>query len=44
LHAAGEDDLNPKAKQRMRRREHQVMKQLKQEFELNAIFPLPDEQ
>jgi probable rRNA maturation factor len=39
LHAAGEDDLNPPAKRRMRRREHQVMTQLKKEFNLNEIFP-----
>jgi len=40
LHSAGEDDLEPADRKRMRLRERQVMKQLEQEFNLTEIFPL----
>jgi probable rRNA maturation factor len=38
LHAAGEDDLEPKAAQRMRREEKRVMTALAQEFVFDDIF------
>ena len=40
LHAAGEDDLDPVSRARMRRRERQVMKQLNVDPE--DIFPSPE--
>ena len=39
LHAAGEDDLSPVPRKRMRRREREVMRQLACEFNFNEIFP-----
>ena len=41
LHAAGEDDLTPPARRRMRRREREVMAVLVEEFDLSKIFALP---
>lgn len=38
LHAAGEDDLDPVSRKRMRRREREVMKVLEKEFKLDDIF------
>ena len=38
LHAAGEDDLVPAKKRRMRRREKQVLSILEKEFDFDAIF------
>ncbi len=38
LHAAGEDDLTPGARRKMRRREREVMAALRQEFDLNQVF------
>lgn len=40
LHAAGEDDLTPAATKKMRRREREVMTELRREFALDAIFPV----
>lgn len=42
LHAAGEDDLAPGVRTRMRRREREVMNELRQRFDFAAIFPAPD--
>ena len=39
LHAAGEDDLDPKARRRMRRREREVMAELDRSFDFSAVFP-----
>ena len=39
LHAAGEDDLEPSARRRMRRREREVMKALESCFDFAAVFP-----
>ena len=39
LHAAGEDDLDPGARRRMRRREREVMKVLLDKYDLREIFP-----
>ncbi len=39
LHAAGEDDLTESSRRRMRRREREVMSELRREFDLGAIFP-----
>lgn len=39
LHAAGEDDLSPEPRRRMRRRERQVMKKLEEDYDFNKIFP-----
>jgi len=39
LHAAGEDDLDPAARRRMRRREREVMGKLDREFDLFKVFP-----
>jgi probable rRNA maturation factor len=39
LHAAGEDDLSPAPRRRMRRREREVMQKLKEEFDFAEIFP-----
>lgn len=38
LHAAGEDDLVPEKKRRMRRREKQVLAALEKEFDFESIF------
>ncbi len=38
LHSAGEDDLTPGPRRRMRRREREVMAVLRSEFDLNAVF------
>ncbi len=38
LHAAGEDDLVPAKKRRMRRREKQVLSILEKEFDFESIF------
>ena len=39
LHAAGEDDLDPDARRRMRRREREVMTALEKRFDFAAVFP-----
>ena len=39
LHAAGEDDLEPGARRRMRRREREVMTALEKRFDFAAVFP-----
>lgn len=39
LHAAGEDDLDPVARRRMRKREREVMSQLAVEYNFEEIFP-----
>ena len=39
LHSAGEDDLTPAARRRMRRREAECMAALAAEFDLDEIFP-----
>jgi len=39
LHAAGEDDLDPVSRKKMRRREKEVMPVLRREFPLEEIFP-----
>lgn len=39
LHSAGEDDLTPGPRQRMRRRERTVMGKLEQHFDFSAVFP-----
>lgn len=39
LHSAGEDDLSPGPRRRMRRREREVLAELETEFEFAAIFP-----
>jgi len=39
LHSAGEDDLDPKPRRRMRRREREVMAALQQKFDFAEIFP-----
>lgn len=38
LHAAGEDDLSPGPRRRMRRREREVMRVLCAEFDLESLF------
>lgn len=38
LHAAGEDDLTPAPRKRMRRREREVMRVLRTEFDLESLF------
>ena len=40
LHAAGEDDLAPGARRRMRRRERDVMAALAREFDFAQVFPV----
>ena len=40
LHAAGEDDLEPVARRRMRRREREVMAELAREFDFAQVFPV----
>lgn len=39
LHAGGEDDLNRKARQRMRRKEREIILKLKKYFKFSEIFP-----
>lgn len=39
LHSAGEDDLEEKARRRMRRREKECMTVLENEFDLAILFP-----
>lgn len=39
LHAAGEDDLDPDARRRMRRREREVMTALERRFDFAELFP-----
>ena len=39
LHAAGEDDLDPDARRRMRRREREVMTALERDFDFSELFP-----
>jgi probable rRNA maturation factor len=39
LHAAGEDDLEPASRRRMRRREREVMAVLARDFDFAAVFP-----
>jgi len=39
LHAAGEDDLEPVARRRMRRREREVMAALEKKFDFAEVFP-----
>ncbi len=43
LHASGEDDLTPGPRRRMRRREKEVMAILRQEFNLNQVFGVSQE-
>ncbi|MBP5530876.1 MAG: rRNA maturation RNase YbeY [Lentisphaeria bacterium] len=39
LHAAGEDDLEPAARRRMRRRDREVMAALERSFDFAEVFP-----
>lgn len=39
LHSAGEDDLSPGPRRRMRRREREVLAELEKEFDFAAVFP-----
>ena len=39
LHSAGENDLEPPDRRRMRRREREVMKVLLDKYDLREIFP-----
>lgn len=41
LHSAGEDDLDPESRISMRRRENEVMTELRKEFDFQTIFPGP---
>ena len=41
LHAAGEDDLQPELKRKMRRREKKTMNELEKLFSFEDIFPEP---
>ena len=41
LHAAGNDDLKPALKRKMRRREKQTMDELEKIFDLQELFPEP---
>lgn len=41
LHSAGEDDLSPAPRRRMRRREREVLAGLEPEFDFAALFPPP---
>ena len=41
LHAAGQDDLKPELKRKMRRREAAVLRKLAERFDLETIFPAP---
>lgn len=38
LHIAGEDDINPTDRKKMRRREREVMKKLKEEIDFSELF------
>ena len=40
LHSAGEDDLSPGPRRRMRRREQECLEILQQQFDFNALFKL----
>jgi probable rRNA maturation factor len=40
LHSAGEDDLDPVSRKRMRRREREVMGVIEKEYDLEKIFPV----
>ena len=44
LHSAGEDDLTPAARRRMRRREAECMAALTAEFRLDALFAAPEDE
>ncbi|MBE6357290.1 MAG: rRNA maturation RNase YbeY [Lentisphaerae bacterium] len=39
LHSAGEDDLSPAPRRRMRRREKECLEILEKEFDFNTLFP-----
>jgi len=39
LHSAGEDDLSPVPRRRMRRRERECLAILEKEFDFDAVFP-----
>ena len=39
LHSAGEDDLSPAPRRRMRRREKECLAALAEEFDFSRIFP-----
>ena len=39
LHSAGEDDLSPGPRRRMRRREREVLSALSAEFDFSTVFP-----
>ncbi len=41
LHSAGEDDLSPAPRRRMRRREREVLAALEPDFDFAALFPPP---
>lgn len=43
LHAAGEDDLDPVSRRRMRKRERFVMSRLVKEFNFLNVFPFPSQ-
>ena len=40
LHSAGEDDLEPAARRRMRRRERECLAALRESFDFRRIFPV----
>lgn len=42
LHSAGEDDLSPAPRRRMRRREKEVLNGLQPDFDFQAVFPPPE--
>lgn len=42
LHSAGEDDLSPAARRRMRRREKELLSGLEKEFDFAEVFPEPE--
>jgi probable rRNA maturation factor len=42
LHSAGEDDLSPAPRRRMRRREKEVLNELQPDFDFQAVFPPPE--
>ncbi len=39
LHSAGEDDLSPAPRRRMRRRERECLEKLEKEFDFSRLFP-----
>ena len=41
LHAAGQDDLKPELKRKMRRKEAAALRKLAERFELETVFPAP---